>query len=115
MAKKGLENRDVQVRFVSADDYSAISRVSAWTGCNGNESGFLEARLNGLTPLGTFRRRSTAHQIEVGWRRRRDSWTLSAGVSTHNKAAKTRVGRLHGRSHIPGASGAAEMWGGENQ
>jgi hypothetical protein len=64
-----LENRDVQAIFMAANDYAAISRLrSAWTGCNGNKSVFLEPRLQGLTPFGTFRRRSTAHQIEVGSR-----------------------------------------------
>ena len=41
MAKKGLENRGVQVRFGLENDYTAILRLrSAWTGCNGNKSGF---------------------------------------------------------------------------
>jgi hypothetical protein len=34
--KKDLENRDVQVRFVSAHDYSAIGAGKRAAGCNGN-------------------------------------------------------------------------------
>ena len=39
-----------------------------------------EPRLKGCTPLGTFRRRSTVHQIEVGWRELKNSWTLKRRV-----------------------------------
>jgi hypothetical protein len=70
LEKRHLENRHVRIKFMASE--LKISAIGARTARGRlqrqQERNSREPRLTGGVPLGTFKSRSTAHQIEVVWR-----------------------------------------------